>query len=154
SPVTICDAPVNGGAGTWSSQGVIVFDPGASGLMKVEASGGVAERIASQDAKKDAENLSWPYFLPDGRTLLVTTNPGPITTGSGIIAMLALDTGQWTSIGPGAQAQYVASGHIVFHAPHVREGELQAVQFDLQRQAARGDPVSVLADVFRSENNG
>ena len=39
--------------------------------------------------------------------------------------------GEWTLIGPGAQAQYVESGHIVFHAPNVREGELQAAGFDL-----------------------
>ena len=60
--------------------------------------------------------------------------------------------GEWTPIGPGEQAQYVESGHIVFHAPDVREGELQAVGFDLSRLAVRGDPVSVLDGVFRSEN--
>ena len=75
----------------------------------------------------DVGNLSWPHFMPDGRTLLVTVGPGLILLGTPGVAILSLDTGEWTPIGPGAQAQYVESGHIVFHAPDVREGELQAV---------------------------
>jgi serine/threonine-protein kinase len=46
------------------------------------------------------------------------------------------------------------SGHLVFHAVRVREGELQAVAFDIERMAFRGAPVSVLDAVFRSENGG
>ena len=53
-----------------------------------------------------------------------------------------------------SKRRYVEPGHIVFHAPDVREGELQAVGFDLSRLAVRGDPVSVLDGVFRSENSG
>ena len=154
SPVSICDAPVTGGAGTWSSQGIIVFDPGPSGLMKVNASGGTPERIASRDVKMDAGNLLWPHFLPDGRTLLVTAGQGLIAQDTSMIVMLSLDTGEWTSIGPGLQAQFVEPGYIVFHAAAVREGELQAVPFDLARLAVRGDPVSVLGGVFRAENSG
>ncbi len=60
----------------------------------------------------------------------------------------------WHPLGRGFQAKYVSSGHLVFHAPYVREGELRVVAFDVERLAFRGEPVSVLDGVFRSENGG
>jgi Tol biopolymer transport system component len=152
SPIAICDAAA-AGSGTWGSQGSIVFDAGASGLMRVNLSDGSPQRITSNDAKIDARNLSWPHFLPNGRTLLVTVGPGP-DRSTDRVASLSLDTGEWTSITPGLQPQYVQSGHLVFHAAHVREGELHAVPFDLASLTVRGDPVSVLEGVFRSEGGG
>jgi eukaryotic-like serine/threonine-protein kinase len=155
SPVPVCDAAATSGAGTWGSQGIIVFDAGRSGLMQVKASGGSPQRITSKDLTIDARNLSWPHFLPDGRTLLVTVaNGDSAEAGDSHIAVLSLDTGEWTSIGRGLQAQYVRSGHIVFHAAHVREGEVQALQFDLSNLTVHGSPVSVLDGVFRSEASG
>ena len=38
--------------------------------------------------------------------------------------------------------------------PHVREGEIQAVAFDVERLATRGQPVTVLEEVFRSPGSG
>jgi serine/threonine-protein kinase len=70
------------------------------------------------------------------------------------VATLSLDTGEWTTIATGLQAQYVQSGHIVFHAAHVREGELQALPFDLSNLTVHGNPVSVLDGVFRAEAGG
>ena len=75
APVAICDAPVNGHAGTWSSQGIIVFDPGASGLMQVEASGGVAERSHEPRREKGrgkfvvaAFSAGWTHVARHART--------------------------------------------------------------------------------------
>jgi len=155
APVPICDAPVVGRGGTWAPDGTIVFDPGDSGLMRVAATGGSPEPLTSQDASMDARNLSWPQFLPDGRALLATVGPGLFAEeGQDALAVLTLDTGQWHMLGPGSQAQYLPSGHLVYHALGVREGELHVVGFDARQLALRGAPFSVLDSVFRARGGG
>ena len=155
APIPICDAPVSGRGGAWGVGGMIVFDPGDSGLMRVAATGGKPERLTSQDADMDARNLSWPHFLPDGRALLATVGPGLFAEeGQDALVVLALDTGEWHMLGPGSQAQYLLSGYLLFHAPGVRQGELHAVGFDAARLALRGTPFSVLDSVFRARGGG
>jgi Tol biopolymer transport system component len=70
------------------------------------------------------------------------------------MAVLSLATGDWHVLGPGSQAQYLSSGYLVYHAPHLREGELEAVPFDLETATFRGKPASVLDGVFRAANGG
>ena len=102
----------------------------------------------------DAHNLSWPQFLPDGRALLATVGPGLVAEGQDALAVLAMDTGQWHMLGPGSQAQYLPSGHLVYHAPVVREGELHVVGFDAARHVLRGAPFSVVDSAFRARGGG
>ena len=115
--------------------------------MKVNASGGTPERIASRDVKMDAGNLSWPHFLPDGRTLLVTAGQGLIAQGTSIIVMLSLDTGEWTSIGP-------VAGEFVEPTHRPSLGAVKKVSCGGEVRACtsgvRGDPSSVLGGVFRA----
>jgi eukaryotic-like serine/threonine-protein kinase len=149
SPVTICDAPVIGRGGTWGADGRIVFDPGEVGLMQVDVGSGRTEPLTTGDAAMDA-HLRWPHFLPDGRTLLATA----VIDGTPMLVARSPGTGRWHQLGRGLQPQYVASGHLVFHAPHVREGEIQIVTFDPERLETRGEPISVLDGVFRSQDAG
>jgi Tol biopolymer transport system component len=152
SPVTICDAPSFGRGGTWGLDGTIVFDPGNSGLMRVPAAGGQPAPLTSRDPAADRENLSWPQFLPDGRALLVTVgNAGSLTAA---LAALSLDTGEWHRLGSGSQAQYLPSGFLIYHALHVREGELHAIAFDARALAIRGAPLAVVDGVFRAPDSG
>ena len=150
SPVTVCDAPVIGRGGAWSADGTIVFDPGLSGLMQVSAAGGRPERLTSRDPQIDASNLEWPQFLPGDRALLATVGRDAAST----LAVLSLDEGTWRQLGQGFQPQYIPSGHVLFHSPLVREGELHIVPFDLTRLVTAGAPVAVLDGVFRSNNAG
>ena len=154
APLPICDAVDVSPGGTWSPDGTIVFDPGdtAAGLTRVPATGGRPEMLTTADPSMDARNLSWPRFLPDGRALLVTVSglPGQ----EPMLAALALDTGEWHVLSPGIEAQYVSSGHLLYHAPTVREGEIQAIEFDAASLAARGTPFPVLDSVFRARNGG
>ena len=154
SPVTVCEAPVIGRGGTWGPDGSIVFDPGDSGLMRVVATGGNPEPVTSQDPVMDAHNLSWPHFLPNGRALLATVSREQNDVVVLSVVVLSLDTNTWRELVHGVQGQYVSSGHLVFHAPSVREGELQAVAFDATRLAIHGEPVSALDGVFRSQEGG
>ena len=150
APVTVCDAPTIGRGGTWGAD-TIVFSSGA-GLLRVLASGGPPAPLTSREPAMNQEDLSWPHFLPDGRTLLVTVSePG---YGNSSIAALSLDSGEWRRLGPGSQAQYLPSGQIVYHAPGVREGELHVVTFDARRLALEGSPVAVMDSVFRAPDSG
>jgi serine/threonine-protein kinase len=150
SPLTVCDAPEVGRGATWGPDGTIVFDPGNSGLVRVAADGGTPEPITSHDPAMDRRDLSWPHLLPDGRALLATAGLDEHAE----LVMLTFETGRWRTLGRGFQAQYVGSGHLVFHAPEAREGEIRAASFDLQTLSLVGTPISVLDGVFRSENSG
>jgi serine/threonine protein kinase/Tol biopolymer transport system component len=152
-PVPICDAPNIGPGGTWGSDGTIVFDPGDVGLMHVPAAGGMPRLLTTADPSRDARDLAWPRFLPGGRALVLTLADDRSEQAS-VLAALALDSGEWHVLGPGEQAQYVSSGHLVYHAPHVREGEVQAIQFDAASLAVRGRPFPVLDSVFRARGGG
>ncbi|HJU41380.1 MAG TPA: protein kinase [Vicinamibacterales bacterium] len=150
STVTICDFPMRARGGTWGADGTIVI-AGPDGLSRVPSSGGTPTRLGNTIAGDASYRVTWPHFLPDGRTLLATVSQRG--QGESLISV-SLQTGASQTIGRGSQPQYLPSGHLVFHAPHVREGELQAVGFDVDRLAFRGEPVSVLDGVFRSENGG
>ena len=147
APVTVCAAPVASKGGSWGPDGTIVFNPETGGLMRVSDTGGAAEPLTTKDPTIDANVLQWPRFLPHGRALLANTLEGELLA-------LALDSRTWHSLGPGTQPQYASSGHLVFHAPHAREGEIRAVGFDLERLTTHGDPVTVVDEVFRSPGSG
>lgn len=152
SPISICDAPVVGHGGSWSPDGTIVFDPGDVGLLSVAATGGAPEPLTSQDHTIDTGNISWPHFLPGGRALVGTVGlPGGATSE---LAVLSTQTRKWHRLGPGSQAQYLPSGHLLYHAPAVREGELHAVPFDAGALTLRGTPFLVIDTVFRAQNGG
>ncbi len=159
APVPICDTPAGtagsarGRGGTWSPDGTIIFDPGESGLMRVSAEGGSPELVKSQDPSMDARNVSWPWFLPNGRALLASVDGIP-AAGQQSIVVLSLDTGQWQVLGRGEEPRYLRSGHVVFHADHVQEGELQSVPFDATRLTVMGTSVSVLDGIFRGADSG
>jgi len=152
APVPICDAPPGGRGGAWSADGMIVFDPGESGLLRVPATGGRPEPLTTRDPAMDARDLSWPSFLPGGRGLVVTAG-GMFANQLGL-SVLDVVTGEWRPLAPGSQAQYVNPGYLVYHAPHVREGELHAAAFDLESLSLGDAPFSVVESVFRAAGGG
>ena len=152
SPLTICDAPIVGHGASWAPDGTIVFDPGNAGLLRVAATGGTPEPLTTRDQSIDTGNLSWPQFLPNGRGLLATV--GMAGGSASVLAVLSLETREWRRLGPGSQAQYLPSGHLLYHAVTVREGELQIVGFDAASMTIRGTPVAVIDTVFRAQNGG
>ena len=152
SPITICEAPALGRGGTWGPDGTIVFDPGRAGLLRVSSAGGRPEPLTSRTPIVDQNDISWPQFLPGGRALLATV--GRTGTLSSQLAVLSVDTMEWRELGLGSQAQYLASGHLIYHAIGVREGELHAVPFDHRSLAVSGRPLAVLDNVFRAQDAG
>ena len=126
---------------------------GPLGLMRVAADGGTPIPVKSNDPAMDARDLSWPSFLPGGKALLVSVSDGASDSATSV-AVLSLETGEWQVVTQGSQATYLPSGHLVFHASHVREGDLQVLPFDAEQPASTGPPTSVLSGLFRSADAG
>jgi serine/threonine protein kinase/Tol biopolymer transport system component len=150
APVPVCDVPVVGHGATWGRDETIVYDPGPSGLMRVAATGGRPELVASGDPLMDQRDFEWPQFLPDGDALVADVGPG---VGSLIVAF-SFRTRQWSVVTNGMQPQYVPPGYLAYHAVAVREGELQAVEFDSKMLKIRGAPASFLNGAFRARSGG
>jgi serine/threonine-protein kinase len=74
--------------------------------------------------------------------------------GTSTLAVLSMDTGQWRQLAPGSQAQYLSSGYLLYHAPYIREGQLNAVRFDAAKAEFLGSPVTVVEGVFRAAAGG
>jgi serine/threonine-protein kinase len=66
------------------------------------------------------------------------------------IVVQSLVNGERKTLGRGADARYVPTGHLVY----VRAGRLVAVPFDLARLQVTGGAVSVMADVMQAANMG
>ena len=150
--VPVCDVPTIGRAGTWGSDGMIVF-AADTGLMRVDAAGGTPTRVVSRNAEIDGQPHRYPRWLPNGRGIVSTVWSLPGFEFD-TVAVLDLQTDEWQIVGAGVQAQYLSSGHLVYHAGLGEEGELHAVPSDLDEIAIRGGPVSVLDGVFRARNGG
>jgi eukaryotic-like serine/threonine-protein kinase len=150
APLTVCDVPEVGRGGVWMPDDTIIFVAGNAGLKRVSARGGVPNPLLIEGLDTNVTSISWPALLPDGRNLLVSL-------GSDLgeaLAALSLETGHLRELGPGSQARYLPTGHLLFHASHVREGELRVVGLDPDRIEPHGEPVAVLDGVFRAANAG
>ena len=120
--------------------------------MRVAAMGGDPEPLISRDSAMDARNLSWPEFLPNGRAIFATVT-GLESPGEHLGRTVAGEQ-RVARVGSRLSGPVPPSGHLVYHAANVREGELHAVAFDADTLTFRGAPVAVLDGVFQSANGG
>ena len=147
SPITLCEAGMLGGSGSWGPDDTIVFSAGDSAfiqLYRVSASGGEPEILNTPDRDK-GETWHWgPQILPGGKTVLFTIS---LREGaSQQIAALSLEKGeQKILIENGRQARYVETGHLIYE--QAATGNLMGVRFDLATLEMTGDPVPVLQGV-------
>ena len=115
--------------GTWSSEGIIVFQPTLrGGLARVAAQGGPVTSVGTFYAR-------FPHFLPDGRHFLYWDFRG--------IAAASLDGKLQRHLVDDASAAVYNSGHLFF----VAGSTLQAQSFDPSSLAVSGPPFAVAADV-------
>ena len=131
----ICDAPT-GADGTWSEEGVILFDGQPSDpLYRVPAGGG----IPTAQIPADKGQPGWPQFLPGGRRFLyVTVGAEPeLRIGS-------LDGGEAQVVLTGqSRVEYAPPGHLLY----VRDNTLVAQPFDPHAGTISGDPVPLAQDL-------
>jgi eukaryotic-like serine/threonine-protein kinase len=133
---TICDAP-RGSDGTWSADGVILFDGRTNDpIFRVPASGGVAKIEVAEDPSKHMSNPGWPEFLPDGRHYLFTHDSGSDQE----LAIGLLDSPDVTPLFKvGSRVEYAEPGYLLF----VRENTLVAQKFNAGALKVEGDATPI-----------
>jgi len=144
--VVICQTQGGARGAAWGEDGTIVFATTAGGIAKVSAGGGDQTVLTTPDAARGERNHWHPSLLPRGRGVLFTV----ISINAAEppqVAVLDLKTGtQKKLITDGSQAQYVASGYLLY----ATRGTLRAVRFDLDRLELVGEPVEVVSDLSMS----
>jgi Tol biopolymer transport system component/DNA-binding winged helix-turn-helix (wHTH) protein len=135
--LTLADAP-NLRGGTWSRDGVILFAPHFSkALQRVSAAGGDSRPARTLKPSETEEGQSWPWFLPDGRHFLFSTQSlanERLTTRSG-----SLDSTETQAVLEADSNAIFAGGYLIF----LRESTLMAQPFDLKRLKTTGNPTVV-----------
>ena len=130
SPQILADVP-NPRGGTWNARGEILFTPVSFRPVLRTTAGGDPTRPVTAgdmaDAERLAERHSYPHFLPDGRHFLFSRGPG-IVVGD-------LDSSEVKDVAPIASRAQYAMGHLFF----VKDGDLYAQPFDLERLALSGE---------------
>ncbi len=153
APLRICTVKARSLGASWGRDDRIVFALWGSGLHVVEARGGEPRRIGS------LEEARWPEILPDGRTVLFTTQRAFATMSiDGSAFRVAATTTDSPLDGPAvlgtgtlAQARYLPTGHIVFgQAP----GIVRTAPFDPASARLTGPVASVVQSVERARNAG
>jgi Tol biopolymer transport system component len=144
----ICDAP-SGADGSWSSEGVILYD-GRTGdpIRRVAAAGGTPAVAVKADAARKEANVGWPEFLPDGRHYLyLAMNQKPEDS---VYRMGSLDSTESKPVAPAQTlVTYAPPGYLLF----VRDKTLVAQRFDAKAGKTDGEPVP-LAEKIGTDSIG
>jgi DNA-binding winged helix-turn-helix (wHTH) protein/Tol biopolymer transport system component len=147
-PQVLCDAynrlrP----AGSWSRQGVILFNSfDRRGLFQVAATGGEARPVTTLDAARQELVHAWPQFLPDSRHFIYLVQSA-LPENTGIYAG-SLDSKERkllinTSSLPAYAGLPSGTGYLLF----MHGATLMAQAFDEKRLATTGEASPVAEDV-------
>ena len=141
----ICDAPT-GADGTWSTEGVILYDgTGTDPIHRVSAAGG--SPTVAVKPEKDGQ-VGWPEFLPDGRHYLymaIGAKPEDSAYRVG-----SLDSAETKPFAPAQTlVTYAPPGYLLF----VRDRTLVAQPFDAKATKIKGEPIP-LAEQIGTDNVG
>jgi len=137
-PELICDVTgpgAAGGDGSWSPEGIILFDGTVSDPMReVPAGGGVSKPVVLDDGNTSGiPGSGWPEFLPDGKHYLYTVGTSELTLKVGELG----STKSKALFNTTTRVSYAAPGYLLF----VRDRTLVAQKFNAQSLALEGDPV-------------
>ncbi len=144
APVTLAELPVWPRGASWVDAATIVIGTNseATGLLRVPAGGGEPVVLTTPDRTRGEEGHVLPSALPGGREVLFTI--GAAEPAKSQIAVYDLQAGTYrTVLSGGRDAQYVASGHVVYLSGLA----LSAIRFDLSQRATVGEPVRVIDGV-------
>jgi len=142
APQILCDTGQIDGA-TWGPNDKIVFSSGLNGnfgLYQIPASGGTPSMLTALASDKGETGHSWPYFLPDGKSLLFSIRHRGEAEEDATIVVQSLETGaRRVVVSGGTQPRYALSGHLIY----VRAGTIMAAPFDPSRLKLTGTPVAI-----------
>jgi serine/threonine protein kinase/Tol biopolymer transport system component len=146
-PVRLCDVTAATLAGTWGSDGSILFSSLlGDGIFRVSSSGGPPERIVVPDATL-REQVTWPLYLPDGKRF-VYLSLRPDSTGY----LMLGERGRVSQpiVSALSNVQWVDPGYLVF----AQEGVLVAQRFDPDTGHVVGPVISIADPVDQFLSSG
>src|SRR5262245_10754557 len=156
TPLVIGDAP-NARGGTWNADGVILFAPGVNApILSISARGGRAERVTEVNAGSGPGHRL-PQFLPDGQRFIFSSTLGTDETNGVYIG--SLDKSPPVRLLAGdASGRFAPPDKLLT----IRQGALQAYNFDAAAGVVRGQPVIIAQglgttgpnSVFAASNTG
>jgi len=132
----ICDAS-SGADGSWSPEGVILYDGRANDpIYRVSAAGGTPTVAVKPEASRKEATVGWPEFLPDGRHFLyMATGQKP---EDNMYRVGLLDSAESKPVAPAQTlVTYAPPGYLLF----VRDKTLVAQPFDAKAPKTTGEPV-------------
>ena len=147
APVKICDVPVTGSglSGSWGRDAIAFSSVMGDAIRRVAVGGGVSEVIVEPDEKASGVRVVWPWFLPDGQTLLYSEMHAD---GQPHLMLFTAD-GQRRELAPvSSRVEYVDPGFLLY----ARDNVLYAQAFDASRGELAGAPFSLAPAIqsFRS----
>jgi len=157
-PQTICDAPHSARAlpmeagGAWNSDGVIVFSTGPdSPLMRVLATGGIANPITKLDASAGETKHAFPQFLPDSRHILYFAGNSDQSKAAVYVQELG-SPDRVLVMRNSLRAEWAPPGYLLFAKTAGRT--LYAQRIDPRSFQLGGDPVSIAENVRTHDPSG
>src|ERR1017187_8187929 len=138
----ICDAPT-GADGSWSLEGVILFDgTGNDPINRVSAAGGTPIVAVKPEASRKETQVGWPEFLPDGRHFLYMAVGQKAEDNAYRIG--SLDSAETKLLAPAQTlVSYAPPGYLLF----VRDKTLVAQPFDAKALKTTGEPIPLAEHV-------
>ena len=119
---------------SWGLDGSILF-AGQEGLYRVAVGGGEPVHILATTLLSS----HFPKYLPGGKSVLYTHQPSPSVEPE--LRLLDLESGEVTSLGPGRDARYLETGHLIYASPG---GSMVAAPFDVDRGEITGPSVPII----------
>ena len=144
SAAPICDAPLGKTmAGTWGAADILFASTLEGRIYRVPVDGSrPPEPIIQPDAGKGEARISWPHFLPDGKSFLYVVVR---KSSEGRLMLASVDGGARREVGPiSSRVEYADPGFIVF----AREGALYAQRFDPKAAKLIGPLLSLAPAVY------
>ena len=129
-------------SGTWSREGVVLFEGDDGKLDKVSEAGGNAVPVTSLDASTTEIYHRFPQFLPDGKHFLYLSE-SPKAENNAIYAGSLDSKERKLILKANSNPIYVSSGYLLFH----RQGTLMAQPFDADRLQLAGEAVPIVEGV-------
>ena len=135
TPQLIAKVPTGFEGGNWGANGIILFGSTRTGIFSVSASGGDPIPVTKPDG--DEASHHWPVWLPDQKHFLYRAGNGVVYRGSVAgdpsVRLLNSDT----------KIEFVPPDTVLF----VRDAELMAQAFDVERNELRGTPTRIAEQI-------